>query len=80
MAKVFPLHPLHPERICWGCDHYCPASDMRCGNGQSRAQHPAELLGDNWYDHGDWGFEVSPGDKCVRPNSASVAQSSRPVS
>ncbi|MBQ1657017.1 MAG: DUF3079 domain-containing protein, partial [Rhodocyclaceae bacterium] len=20
MAKKFPLHPKHPERICWGCD------------------------------------------------------------
>ncbi|WP_429585415.1 DUF3079 domain-containing protein [Paraburkholderia youngii] len=48
MAKKFPIHPLHPERVCWGCDHYCPAKDMRCGNWQSRAQHPAELLGDDW--------------------------------
>ncbi|MGN6661313.1 MAG: DUF3079 domain-containing protein, partial [Achromobacter mucicolens] len=24
MAKKFPLHPKHPERICWGCDRYCP--------------------------------------------------------
>ncbi|PQK68826.1 hypothetical protein CG428_23325, partial [Pantoea ananatis] len=23
MAKKFPLHPSHPERICWGCDRYC---------------------------------------------------------
>ncbi|WP_163120715.1 DUF3079 domain-containing protein, partial [Acinetobacter pittii] len=25
MAKKFPLHPSHPERICWGCDRYCSA-------------------------------------------------------
>lgn len=60
LAKTFPLHPTHPERICWGCDHYCPAKDMRCGNGQSRTQHPCELLGDDWYEHGDWGIEVAP--------------------
>lgn len=58
MAKKFPLHPIHPERICWGCDHYCPANDMRCGNGSSRTQHPAETLGDDWYRYGDWGIEV----------------------
>lgn len=70
MAKVFPLHPQHPERVCWGCDHYCPANDMRCGNGQSRTQHPAELLGDDWYEQGDWGLDVSPGDKSVVPGAA----------
>lgn len=43
-----PLHPKHPERICWGCDKFCPADDMRCGNGTVRAPHPAELFGDNW--------------------------------
>lgn len=58
MAKKFPLHPVHPERICWGCDHYCQQDSMRCGNGSSRTQHPIELLGDDWYMHGDWGIEV----------------------
>ena len=24
----FPLHPKHPERICWGCEKYCPADDL----------------------------------------------------
>jgi DUF3079 family protein len=43
-----PLHPKHPERICWGCDKYCPIDDMRCGNGTIRAPHPAELFGDDW--------------------------------
>jgi hypothetical protein len=49
MAKI-PLHPRHPERICWGCDLYCPADDLRCGNGTIRTQHPVELFGDDWVD------------------------------
>ena len=44
----FPIRPGHPERICWGCEHFCPANDMRCGNGTERAQHPIELWGDDW--------------------------------
>ncbi len=51
-AKKFPKAPAHPERICWGCDLYCPANDMRCGNGSDRTQHPAELFGDDWE---EWG-------------------------
>jgi hypothetical protein len=58
MAKTFPLHPKHPERICWGCDQYCASADMKCGNGSGRTQHPAELLGEDWYTFGDWGIEV----------------------
>jgi hypothetical protein len=46
----FPIHPKHPERICWGCDKYCPADDLRCGNGTIRAPHPVELLGDDWWE------------------------------
>lgn len=42
------LHPAHPERVCWGCDRFCPADDLRCGNGAERAPHPAELFGDDW--------------------------------
>lgn len=48
MRKRFPLHPPHPERNCWGCDRYCKASDMLCGNGSSRTQHPVETLGPDW--------------------------------
>ena len=44
------LHPKHPERICWGCDKYCSADDLRCGNGTIRTPHPAELFGDDWDD------------------------------
>jgi hypothetical protein len=43
-----PLAPRHPERICWGCDKYCPADDLACGNGTIRTPHPAELFGDDW--------------------------------
>ena len=48
MSKRFPLHPPHPERNCWGCDRYCKASDMLCGNGSNRTQHPLETLGPDW--------------------------------
>ncbi len=43
------LNPKHPERICWGCDKFCPLDDLRCGNGTIRAPHPAELFGDEWW-------------------------------
>ena len=46
-AKI-ALNPKHPERICWGCDKYCYADDLRCGNGTIRTPHPAELFGEDW--------------------------------
>ena len=52
MAKRFPIHPAHPERNCWGCDKYCPAGSMVCGNGSDRTQHPMELFGDDWMHEG----------------------------
>jgi hypothetical protein len=48
MAKRFPIHPAHPERSCRGCDRYCAAHSMICGNGTERTQHPIELFGDGW--------------------------------
>lgn len=54
MAKKFPIAPKHPERICWGCDKYCSADDLQCGNGSERIQHPVELSGAKWYEEGDW--------------------------
>jgi hypothetical protein len=48
MAKKFPVNPSHPERLCWGCDQYCAADDLRCGNGSDRTQHPVELFGEDW--------------------------------
>lgn len=48
MAKKFPHNPSHPERICWGCDLYCPAKALACGNGAERTMHPVELFGEDW--------------------------------
>jgi hypothetical protein len=53
-----PLHPSHPERICWGCDKYCSAGDLACGNGTIRTMHPSELFGDDWLEWSD----RAPGD------------------
>ena len=46
----FPIHPRNPERVCWGCDKFCPSDDMRCGNGTIRAPHPVELMGNDWFE------------------------------
>jgi hypothetical protein len=46
--KRISLLPARPERICWGCDKYCPADDLACGNGTIRTPHPVELLGEDW--------------------------------
>ncbi|MCG6504153.1 DUF3079 domain-containing protein [Kingella pumchi] len=54
MAKKFPIHPKNPERICWGCEKYCTAADLQCGNGCERIQHPIETDGPEWYKNGDW--------------------------
>lgn len=54
MAKRFPNHPKHPERVCWGCDRYCPADSLICGNGSERTQHPVELFGEDW---AEWAAE-----------------------
>lgn len=57
-AKKFPLHPKHPERICWGCDKYCPADSLICGNGSDRTEHPMEALGVDWYLEENWGLDA----------------------
>jgi hypothetical protein len=51
-VKRLALFPRHPDRNCWGCDLYCPADDMRCGNGTIRALHPIELFGSDWLTEG----------------------------
>lgn len=56
MAKKFPIRPANPERVCWGCDKYCPADSMACGNGSERTQHPVELFGDDWQ---EWGCDFN---------------------
>ena len=64
MARPFPLKPRHPERICWGCDRYCGADALACGNGSGRTQHPIETDGEDWFLA--WGIEPEPD----RPNHA----------
>ena len=66
MAKI-PLHPKNPDRICWGCDKFCPAESLACGNGTIRTQHPVELFGEDWL---EWAEErdsqvrnSEPGDR-----------------
>ena len=53
--KKFPINPPRPDRNCWGCDLYCAADKMVCGNGSDRTQHPAELFGPDWAEWGDDG-------------------------
>ena len=48
MKKKIPVQPKHPERICWGCDEYCSADSLACGNGTERTPHPIELFGEDW--------------------------------
>jgi hypothetical protein len=55
VSKRFPIHPANPHRVCWGCDRYCPADDMCCGNGAERTQHPEELFGPDW---NEWGLDT----------------------
>jgi len=69
MAVKFPIRPGHPERICWGCEHFCPADDMRCGNGTDRAQHPIELWGEDWMSIGREETQAQPTDP---PESSSA--------
>ncbi len=64
MAKHFPDNPSHPERICWGCDRYCPAKSLACGNGADRTMHPVEVFGEDWNSPNDWGLgAVDKGEK-----------------
>jgi metal-sulfur cluster biosynthetic enzyme len=56
----YPVLPAHPERVCWGCDQYCPADDLTCGNGSDRTQHPVELFGDDWQ---EWSQSLSSGEE-----------------
>jgi hypothetical protein len=59
MTKIFPTDPSSPERICWGCDKYCPAHALACGNGSERTQHPVEVFGKDWL---AWGLDAGPAD------------------
>ncbi|MFO1262346.1 MAG: DUF3079 domain-containing protein [Rhodoferax sp.] len=68
-SKRFPIAPAHPERVCWGCDRYCSADDMRCGNGSDRTQHPAELFGDDWM---SWGQDAVASEDATCNDKAPV--------
>lgn len=76
MAKKFPIVPANPHRICWGCDRYCPADALACGNGSERTPHPAELFGDDWQ---HWGLDAQPAadgaDEAASAQGASDAPS-----
>jgi hypothetical protein len=67
VVKASELHPKHPERICWGCDRYCAAADLGCGNGTIRTPHPAELFGDDW-NAGEAASSESRAPSPVRPD------------
>ncbi|SAK50051.1 hypothetical protein AWB76_01408 [Caballeronia temeraria] len=43
---------------------------MRCGNGSSRTQHPAELLGEDWYEQGDWDLDIAENARSIEPHVA----------
>lgn len=53
------MNPAHPERVCWGCDRYCSADAMVCGNGSVATLHPAELFGEDWM---RWGQDSDAAD------------------
>jgi hypothetical protein len=55
MAKIFPIHPANPHRICWGCDQFCGVDAMACAS--ERSPHPSELFGDDWQAWGQREFD-----------------------
>ena len=75
MAKRFPIRPAHPERTCWGCDKYCAAGDMACGNGSDRTQHPIELFGEGWERSGLDPLVSEEGPKESAPQGAKLIES-----
>lgn len=70
MAAI-PLHPKFPERICWGCDKYCPADDLACGNGTIRTMHPVELFGEDWL---EWSTTRESTMPAATPSAAAPAE------
>ncbi|KAG1385357.1 hypothetical protein G6F59_017452 [Rhizopus arrhizus] len=93
MAKPIPLHPKHPERICWGCDRYCAADALACGNGSGRTQHPIETqairagliapsavpMSREQLSEAAWTPGRTPTFSTPPPSSASVAASTWPL-
>ena len=64
------LYPTAPERICWGCDKYCPADDLACGNGTIRTPHPVELFGQAWL---EWSRDSTPVGADTPPAAAATS-------
>ncbi|MFG6432101.1 DUF3079 domain-containing protein [Roseateles sp. LYH14W] len=65
MSKKFPIRPANPGRICWGCDRYCAAESLQCGNGSVATPHPSELFGDDWM---SWGLDArAPAGEAAGP-------------
>lgn len=79
MSKRFPARPAHPERICWGCDRYCPVDSMMCGNGSVATLHLFELFGEDW---ASWGSSSSPAASgpaaCLSPQDLAAETQDRP--
>ncbi len=75
MVKKFPNNPAHPERTCWGCDRYCAADALACGNGSERTQHPAELFGDDW---AEWGLDAPESPSPPAPSLVVTAPPIKP--
>ncbi len=71
MAPKIPIHPAHPERICWGCDRYCPAGSLACGNGSERCPHPLELFGADW---AQWNAVLPAGVSVPPPRESGCAR------
>ena len=72
MVKI-AWNPQHPERVCWGCDKYCRADRLACGNGSERTPHPIELFGPDWL---EWAREQGTYDDydCFDPSADAHAE------
>ena len=66
MARI-PLNPPHPERVCWGCDAYCPAESLGCAGGTIRTPHPVELFGEDWLEFFDQSPDLNRPPDAERP-------------
>lgn len=70
-----PRRPKHPERICWGCERYCPITNMGCP--KDRTPHPIELFDEGW-DDGDDETQISDEDDRRFRSSDSASLISNP--
>lgn len=73
MAKTrIAYSPANPERTCWGCEKYCPANDLACGNGSIRTPHPCELFGRDWLEWASDREQRSRPDTAAKPAAPST--------